>query len=282
MNRPLAAFGLMLLVGSTAIAADRSNPLFESLCKDGFEVGGTRVTLPLPKLADGASADDERATLRAIAGSERATADFLRDSISAPSIMKVHDQAIEGQGTVRIGDLWFVVRADLDAIDPKKLAGASNEEQTVEAANMRFTVKPLDEAEKADGKTEWRVHIIGRLLDRIHFEATDRIVATRSDRSWLVASRSEGKKEENRWNPIKREGEREVAGESEDYPGGISTLKVSRLETVPGALLIEAHFAFFEPRAWFDGAPILRSKLNLIAQDRVRELRRELAKARAK
>jgi hypothetical protein len=45
-------------------------------------------------------------------------------------------------------------------------------------------------------------------------------------------------------------------------------------------LLVEAHFAFAEPRAWFDGAPILRSKLSLIAQDQIRRLRRELAEKR--
>ena len=57
-------------------------------------------------------------------------------------------------------------------------------------------------------------------------------------------------------------------------------MKVSRLATVPGALLVEAHFAFSEPQAWFDGAPILRSKIGVVAQDQIRGLRRELAKSR--
>jgi hypothetical protein len=43
--------------------------------------------------------------------------------------------------------------------------------------------------------------------------------------------------------------------------------------------MIEAHAAFFEPTAWFNGAPILRSKFAVVAQERVRALRREFAKS---
>jgi hypothetical protein len=124
----------------------------------------------------------------------------------------------------------------------------------------------------------------GRLLDRIHVEATDRITASKSDASWVFASRTEPKFADdktfpNRWHPIALKSGREEAGKSEPYPGGVSYVKISRLETVPGALLVEAHFAFFEPRAWFDGAPILRSKFGVVAQDRIRALRRELLKS---
>ena len=42
------------------------------------------------------------------------------------------------------------------------------------------------------------------------------------------------------------------------------------------------HMAFVEPDGWFQGAPILRSKFSVIAQDQIRSLRRELAKKRAK
>ena len=44
-------------------------------------------------------------------------------------------------------------------------------------------------------------------------------------------------------------------------------------------LFVEAHFVFTEPHDWFEGAPVLRSKISLIAQDRIRKLRRELAES---
>ena len=40
--------------------------------------------------------------------------------------------------------------------------------------------------------------------------------------------------------------------------------------------------AFVEPQGWFQGNPILRSKISLIAQDQVRQIRREIEKKRAK
>jgi hypothetical protein len=124
--------------------------------------------------------------------------------------------------------------------------------------------------------------VTGRLLDRIHVEATDRTIASRTDESWVIAARTDPRfdrdaKAPNRWWPIERG---EKPGAVHPYPGGASYAKVSRLRLVPGALLVEAHFAFAEPRAWFDGAPILRSKISLIAQDQIRRLRRELAENR--
>jgi hypothetical protein len=53
--------------------------------------------------------------------------------------------------------------------------------------------------------------------------------------------------------------------------------KVSELATVPGALMIEGHFAFAEPYDWFKGEPILRSKFSPVAQNQIRDLRKKLA-----
>src|SRR5260370_3767249 len=130
----------------------------------------------------------------------------------------------------------------------------------------------------------WYLHLAGRLPDRIEVEGTDRIVETKSADSWVIASRTEPSFDDdpefpNRWHPIVRKGANEERGAAERYPGGGSYAKISRLTSVPGALLVEAHFAFFEPRAWFDGAPILRSKFGVVAQDRIRALRRELKKS---
>ena len=64
------------------------------------------------------------------------------------------------------------------------------------------------------------------------------------------------------------------------YSGGAGVLTARTLTSVPGALLVEARFAFHEPMSWFDGAPILRSKIGVVAQDRVRRLRKELETSR--
>ena len=45
-----------------------------------------------------------------------------------------------------------------------------------------------------------------------------------------------------------------------------------------GALFVEYHLVFDEPKAWFGGANLLRSKLPLMVQDNIRKFRRELTK----
>jgi hypothetical protein len=273
------------------------NPLYSSLRRSGVMIEGHEVKFPAPLLHDGQSAAAEGAALRKLAGSEGAVAELTRDSVSAPFVLKVRDEPAGAATTIRLGDLWFVVRADLDAIDPARVTRQAAEGKPVEAGNMRFEshVLTADELASASGRArppqenqrrhEWFVHVTGRLLDRIHFEATDHVVATRSDSSWVVASRTDpafddDKTFPNRWWPVVRRKGREEAGTARRYAGGAGYLKLSRLSTVPGALLVEAHFAFAEPRAWFDGAPILRSKIGLMAQDRIRQLRRDLTQAR--
>ena len=61
----------------------------------------------------------------------------------------------------------------------------------------------------------------------------------------------------------------------------MSYAKISRLDLKPRAILVEMHMAFVEPDGWFQGAPILRSKFSVVAQDQVRSLRRELAKKKS-
>ena len=50
--------------------------------------------------------------------------------------------------------------------------------------------------------------------------------------------------------------------------------------TVEEGLLVEVHFIYAEPKTWFNGGPILKSKFGAVAQDRIRALRRELARIR--
>jgi hypothetical protein len=272
-----------------------ANPFYQALLEKGWKVGETHVELPAPKLADGASADEERATLRAVAGSGPELDEFLRDSVSARFVFKTHDLPAAG-GLVRQADLWFVVRADLDAIDPDK-AVEGGEGKEVEAGNMRFqarTIGPEElgkrgiiSSERTSPVHESYMHLTGRLLDRVHVEATDRVAATRTEGSWVIASRTDSKFDSdstlpNRWWPIERKGAREEPGQARPFAGGASYVKISRLATVPGALLVEAHFAFLEPKAWFDGAPVLRSKIGVVAQDRIRALRRELSKRKSR
>ncbi len=262
------------------------NPVYQGLVTEGASLGGTRVRLPEPRLRDDQSADEQRMTIQEIAGGERAAAELLADSITAPLILKVRDEKTPGGDTIRLADLFFAVHADYGRLDPHEAAKKAANKAT-EVANMRVLTKimpPNHPGGDCPAVRSWRTHLSARLLDRIEVEATDEVVASRTDRSLLVATRLDPTSDRdaefpNLWRSLDRDGKPD--GASHPYVGGVSYTKISKLAGTHDTLFVEAHFAFLEPKPWFDGAPILRSKFAPIAQDQVRRLRRE-SKAQAR
>lgn len=272
-----------------------ANPIYWELITSGLTVGGSTVRLPEPTLADGKDASSAMAAIRGVVGDDRAARELLRDSVTAPFLLKSRDFKA-GDSIIRVADLWFVVHARLEDVDPEREARKADR-QAVEAGNMRFESKLLSEADMRgrnirplgpeEGRREWFTHLTGRMLDRIAVEATDRVVATRTADSLLIAARTDPVFDpdgplSNRWRTLTRKGAEEVQGPPLRYAGGASYVKITRLAAEPGALFVEAHFAYAEPLDWFQGHPILRSKISLIAQDQIRRLRRELEKTKRK
>jgi hypothetical protein len=272
-------------------AVHAQNHAYRLVLGEGLKAAGTAVKLAPPRLTDGQDAPQQRAALREVAGSERALDDLLRDSVTAPYIIKVHD--VKGTGaTIRVVDLWFVVYAELAHIDAAHEA-AQADQKAVEAGNMRFEtrlLKPEDlraagikTAEPAEGVSSWYAHIHGRLLDRIEFDSTNHVMVSQSRESIVIASRTDPAFGSalplgNTWTPVGSK-----SGESAHaYEGGVSYVKISRTNVKPGALFVEMHAAFVEPDGWFSGSPILRSKFSIVSQDQIRALRRDLARRNKK
>jgi hypothetical protein len=272
------------------------NLIFTQVLTKGVEAGGQTVTLPPPRFVDGLTAEDERAALRDVAESDRAVNEMLRDSVTAPYIIKVRDQKASG-ATIRMADLWFVAFAPLEQIDPVREVARADQRKG-EVANMSFETRLLkaDEIQAAGikpavtgfGKTDWYAHVHARLLDRIEFDVTNHAAVSQSPDSIVVASRSDpsfdkAESNANHWRSVTATaGANALGPDKQPYSGGISYAKISRCALKPGALIVEIHVAFVEPDGWFQGAPILRSKFGVIAQDQIRTLRRELAKKRTK
>jgi hypothetical protein len=280
-------------LGQTKIEPDHTrNLVFAQVLTKGVEAGGQTVKLPPPRFVDGLTAEEERAALRDVAESDRAVDEMLRDSVTAPYIIKVRDQKASG-ATIRMADLWFVVYAPLEQVDPlRELARA--DQKKVDVANMSFETRMLknDEiqsagikpADYAASKPEWLAYVHARLLDRIEFDVTNHGAVSQSPSSIVVASLTDPAfdKVESKANCWRSVTATATGAQKQPYSGGISYAKISRCALKPGALLVEMHVAFVEPDGWFAGAPILRSKFGVVAQDQIRTLRRELAKKRAK
>jgi hypothetical protein len=270
------------------------NSVYIEVLKDGLKADGATVKLPEPRLRDGQAAEAQRAALREVAGTDQKLDELVRNSVTAPYIIKVHDVKA-GDATIRVVDLWFVVYADIAEVDPAREAAKADEKE-VEAGNMVMRTRMLKPEELCaagiapasepggSGPETWYAHIHGRLLDRIAFDVTNQVVATKTKESIVVAARTDPGFDKpgpyaNGWKPVGGENRKDAAGgASKPYPGGISYTKISRLAFEPRALLVEMHGAFVEPHEWFQGAPILRSKFSIVAQDQIRSLRRELAR----
>ena len=270
------------------------NPVFTKVVTQGLDVGGQSIRLPPPQLVDGQAADIQRSVLKELAGSDRALDELLRDSVTAPFIIKVHDVKTTG-ATVRQADIWFAVHGDLKKVDPAQEA-ARTDQKAVEVANMWFQTRLLKTEElRASGVTPaqsgtdrnaWYAHIHAKLLDRIDFEVTNHVVASESSESVVLASATDpsfanAKSLSNGWRTLTAPGGSQTGDAvTHTYSGGISYAKISRIAFQPTALFVEMRVAFVEPDGWFQGAPILRSKFSVAAQDQIRTLRRELAKKR--
>jgi len=278
---------MLALVMALCLAqiGDARNLLYAAATDGTATLAGVPVRLDPPTLRDDMTAGQQRAALVAVAGSKGKADDLLRDSVSAGHVLKIKDLHTTGPTIVRGVDLWFAVRADLDAIDPADALGKARGGKPVEAGNMRFDARELTAVEVKDldlkppaGAQQWFLKTDGRLLDRIGFGSTDRLLATRGEGSRLIASSTlgglvvEGTPLAGTWKDVSR-----PTDAPKPYAGGMGYAKLSALKGYPGVVLVESHAAFSEPRGWFDGAPILRSKIGLVAQDQVRSLRRELA-----
>jgi hypothetical protein len=288
------AVGLTMIGAEVQVEPGHSrNLVYREVLDRGLKAGDQAVTLAESRLRDGQSADEQRAALRAVAGSDRALLDLVRNSVTAPYIIKVRDVKI-ATGTIRVVDIWFVVHADLGQVDPAKEA-ARTDGKEVEAGNMAMQTRLLKDdelraegiaaAREVPGLSTWYAHLHGRLLDRIELDVTNQVMASQTEESIVIASRTDPTFEKagpnaNGWRPVERGGGAKDEAARKPYAGGISYTKISRLAFEPGALLVEMHAAFVEPQEWFQGAPILRSKFSVVAQDQIRSLRRELARHR--
>jgi hypothetical protein len=83
----------------------------------------------------------------------------------------------------------------------------------------------------------------------------------------------------NRWRSLNIDdaGQRHL-GPPQPYEGNAVYVRLTRLKEPAGAIFVEYHHVFLEPKQWFQGNSPLRSKLPLLLQTEVRAFRRALAK----
>jgi hypothetical protein len=281
-------------------SAKGSNAVLEELLETGISApDGPAMKLPPPSMPDGLDAKQQHDAMAKLPGTRHAVEDLVRKSVVAPFEFKIHAPAnAQGESNLWRVDAWFVAYGGLEEVAREDFLkrwsrlGGGKEPSDVGSSEGLSRAGKLSDAEIAERKLfhngekhpdEYFLYSTFSLFDRVQLSATRHAVITRSDESLLVAAKvdSQFDKDEqypNQWRPMKRDelGKIEV-GKPQSYEGAGFYAKVTRLQRPAGAVFVEYHQAFKEPRAWFGGANLLRSKLPILAQDSVRDFRRKLA-----
>jgi hypothetical protein len=284
------ALGLTVLL----LGAASANPLFDQVTEKGISPDGRHfVELPPPSMADGLSADQQRAVIARVAGPGRRVDDLMRDSVVAPLVVEVGEKSLRPDGPImRTVDLWFIAHGDLDKLGSEesleklsenlKPAGQGDLPETRGVLGKEAMRARGIYVEDAEDRRQRFVYATFPLFDRVLVSATQRMVVTGSDRSVLAAGVIDAAFDDdpdfpNRWQRLARDalGRFEI-GQPQVYRGAGFYVKATLLQEPPDAIFVEYHQAFCEPVEWFGGAPLLRSKLPLLVQDGVRKFRREL------
>ncbi len=288
---------------STTLSIATSNEVLRQLVEQGvFIRKQVSVPLPPPTMPDGLDAKAQQALISRIAAPRRTASQLTRRSVVAPFVLKVRKADGAGmppESKVRHIDLWFIAYGRIDDLADRgflqQLAGATANPPDDDLPT-RWHVLEMDElasrnispAQSASNDKELYFHSTFPLLDRVLIHATRRGIVTRTDESILLAARLDPRfvgdtDFPNSWQSITLDDlGKPRLGTPVPYVQGGFYVKATRLREPEGALFIEYHQVYEEPRKWFRGANLLRSKLPLIVQDTVRKFRRRLERSQKK
>jgi hypothetical protein len=241
-------------------------------------------------MADRLDVKNQQEVLAAVAGEDYSVEELVRPSVVAPFVLKYRDVRPSDPEAPAYGiDLWFVAHGDLDVVAGKDFlekwqdSRKDNQVHVLTAAELQ---KRKLEEHSGDGRQERYGHTVFAVLDRVRVSATLHSLVTRRADSVLAASRLDPRFRDdadfpNLWRSIRRDDDGQpVLGEPHPYGGAGAYVKLTRLAEPAGALFVEYHLVFTEPKGWFGGANLLRSKVTILTQSEVRAFRRELTRAK--
>jgi hypothetical protein len=272
------------------------NEVFAALIGKGVEISPHEfVRVVPPTLADGLNAAQQRRAIEAIPDAGHTWEELTRRSVVAPIILKISKDEDSPQRLCCRLDVGFVAYGTLAAVrDLRCLQSQAKSSGTEVDTENGVTIKPLTAGDLLrrglrPPEHEDEPHYFAdelRILGRVRVAMTTRSATSQTPDSILSASILDTRfandsQFHNCWRSVSRdETGRRTLGSRQPYSGYGGYAKATKLAKPAGSIFIEYHLAFAEPEAWFGGSNALRSKLPLVAQYLVRQLRQELEKSR--
>jgi hypothetical protein len=288
-----------LIASPSTARAQANNSVLNQLWKHGVPVGQNNRLLPPLTMSDGLNADAQKTVVKGVLklskGRQLGYEEFTQNNLNAPYVLVIN--APQNPPSV---DLWFVVWGDLKKIT----APAFLRKQFQLDENVRIDVlKPADlpmgiNAPLPPGNAggEWYAHGVFTLISndkRVRIEGTAHTAETVTNDSGTIAGIvdqrfNDNAKFPNQWQPILRDANGSILKDAKGQPqlgppvpydsaGGF--IKVTKLVQPAGALFVEYHLVYEEPKGWFNGRDLLRAKLRLKTEEDVRSFRRQVIQA---
>jgi hypothetical protein len=291
-------FSLFATVALLAANQDTGNNVWSGLLEKGVPVSDDRwVPLPPPTMRDGLDASGQEAVLAKVADDENPLDQLMRDWILAPFQLKIEParEATSNTPAFRV-DLWFVAYGDWEKITPKDVGEsllnftgrdrmkpsngrtAAVVPKALARHDIRLSTRPGQQEESFQSA-------LLSLLDQIQIRATYHLLVTRERESIVAAMRIDPRFNDdtdfpNRWQSMDQDidaPEKVSLGPPHVYCHSGSYGKITRLAGHPGAIFVEYHAVFEEPKAWFQGTDRLRSRMPILIEDEVRSFRGRLS-----
>lgn len=238
-------------------------------------------------MADKLDAARQRGVLEKVVGSRFPIRDFTAKSGTAPHVYAIKNIAVAASDVPRAFavDTSFIAYGKLESVSDRdfleNLHKKTKDRQIRILNDVELNKRKLA-AESSRQRAERYSHGVFIVLERVELRAALHTIVTRHEDSVLAATRIDPRFDRdtdfpNQWRKITldEEGQRKL-GPTYSYPGAGGYLKITRLHEPKGALFVEYHLIYTEPKGWFNGADPLTTKLPAIIQSEVRTFRQEL------
>ncbi|MBM4072269.1 MAG: hypothetical protein FJ271_25580 [Planctomycetes bacterium] len=275
-----------LLAGAGLLADEPlpANPLLDQFLEKGIDVPGYGAfKLPKPTVRDGMTPAQLDSALKKAAGSAPVRL-FLEKGLFKPITLKV-DQVYDADKVrqAQYVKLHFVAHGKLETVLKKNLltqliGGAKGKSNALDADQLKKRDLTLL---KSKGLAEQYDILNMELLEKVSVSGITRSLKTTSDTVAYSTTILDDRfvkdaQYPNVWQHITAEGS--LIGKPSPYSGMGGYVVALELPNPKGALYMEMHYILHEPKAWFGGPDVLRSKLPILIRDNVQEFRRKLAK----
>jgi hypothetical protein len=284
---------LWICSADPAVSHQTANPLYRDLIEQGLLIGpDLRTKLPAPTIPDGLTREKQTAAIKDLIAADYQYEEFTRQSVVAPQLLRIRDvMPSDPKAPARGVHVWFVAYGDFAATEDEesldRLVNVGRGEGKAKALTKDDLAKRNIQLTPGAEDREGYGHLEFDFLERVRLQVTGRAMWSRTAESVVAAAIIDPRfvndpDYPNQWRSISKETGELKVGPPHPWSGAGFYLKVTKLQEPVGALFIEQHIIYAEPHGWFDGTPILRSKLPPVVQNNVRNMRREWLKATGK